>query len=57
MQNLEFVKDDINVGYYIGWRADGTGSPKHMLEIFPPRIAEQKIEFWKTVPISFESYW
>ena len=41
----------------IGWRADGTGSPKHMHEIFPPRIAEQKIEFWKTAPISFESYW
>ena len=41
----------------IGWRADGTGSPKHMNEIFPPRIADQKIEFWKTAPISFESYW
>lgn len=41
----------------IGWRADGTGSPKHMNELFPPRIAEQKIEFWKTAPISFESYW
>ena len=41
----------------IGWRADGTGSPKHMHEIFPPRIKEQKIEFWKTAPISFESYW
>ena len=41
----------------IGWRADGTGSPKHMNEIFPPRVAEQKIEFWKTAPISFESYW
>jgi hypothetical protein len=41
----------------IGWRADGTGSPRHMNELFPPRVAEQKIEFWKTAPISFESYW
>lgn len=41
----------------IGWRADGTGSPKHMNELFPPRVADQKIEFWKTAPISFESYW
>lgn len=41
----------------IGWRADGTGSPKHMNEIFPERIKLLTKEFWKTAPISFESYW
>lgn len=41
----------------IGWRADGTGSPKHMNEIFPARFPLLKKEFWKTAPISFESYW
>ncbi len=41
----------------IGWRADGTGSPKHMNDIFPARISQQKKEYWKTAPVSFESYW
>lgn len=41
----------------IGWRADGTGSPKHMNEIFPARFPLLKKEFWKTAPVSFESYW
>lgn len=34
----------------IGWRADGTGSPKHMNEIFPARFPLLKKEFWKTAP-------
>lgn len=41
----------------IGWRADGTGSPKHMNEIFPPRIEKLPPNHWKTAPVSFESYW
>lgn len=41
----------------IGWRADGTGSPKHMNEIFPARFPLIKKELWKTAPVSFESYW
>lgn len=41
----------------IGWRADGTGSPKHMKELFPARVKNLKKEFWKTAPISFEAYW
>ena len=41
----------------IGWRADGTGSPKHMNELFPPRIAQLPSEHWKKAPVSFESYW
>ena len=41
----------------IGWRADGTGSPKHMNEIFPARFPLLEKEFWKTAPVSFESYW
>lgn len=41
----------------IGWRADGTGSPKHMNELFPPRIEVLPPEHWKKAPVSFESYW
>lgn len=40
----------------IGWRADGTGSPKHMNEIFPARFPLIKNDLWKTAPVSFESY-
>ena len=41
----------------IGWRADGTGSPKHMNELFPPRIVALPSDHWKTAPVSFEAYW
>ena len=41
----------------IGWRADGTGSPKHMNELFPPRIEKLSPDYWKKAPVSFESYW
>ena len=41
----------------IGWRGDGTGSPKHMNEIFPDRISKLNPDIYKTAPISFESYW
>lgn len=41
----------------IGWRADGTGSPKHMNELFPPRIEKLPPDHWKKAPVSFESYW
>lgn len=41
----------------IGWRADGTGSPKHMNELFPPRVAALDPDHWKIAPVSFESYW
>lgn len=41
----------------IGWRADGTGSPRHMYEIFPPRIESLDPDHWKIAPVSFESYW
>ncbi|MBQ9782180.1 MAG: DUF4832 domain-containing protein [Clostridia bacterium] len=41
----------------IGWRGDGTGQPHHMDVIFPNSVAKQEKEFWKTAPVSFESYW
>jgi hypothetical protein len=41
----------------IGWRADGTGSPKHMNEIFPPRVQRLHPDHWKIAPVSFEAYW
>ena len=41
----------------IGWRADGTGSPKHMNEIFPPLVACLDPDYWKKAAVSFESYW
>ncbi|MCR4615654.1 MAG: DUF4832 domain-containing protein [Clostridiales bacterium] len=40
----------------IGWRADGLGDPHHTDEIYPPLI-EQISDYWKTAPVSFESYW
>lgn len=57
----QFVNDDllnyIGAKRAIGWRADGTGSPRHMNEIFPASFKRLKKDFWKTGPISFESYW
>lgn len=41
----------------IGWRADGTGQPKHMNEIFPPLVERLDPDHWKIAPVSFESYW
>jgi hypothetical protein len=41
----------------IGWRADGVGSPKHMQVLYPKYLKGIKKEYWKTAPISFESYW
>ncbi len=41
----------------IGWRADGLGDPKHMNVLYPVRFPLLKKEFWKTAPVSFESYW
>lgn len=40
----------------IGWRGDGLGSPNHMENIYPPRIAKVS-ENWKKAPVSFEAYW
>jgi len=40
----------------VGWRGDGLGSPKHIYEIYPPRI-EKVSENWKKAPVSFEAYW
>lgn len=57
----QFANDDllhyIGAKRAIGWRADGTGSPRHMNELFPASFGRLKKEFWKTGPISFESYW
>lgn len=39
-----------------GWRGDGFGNPLHIDEIYPPKIEKVK-DMWKTVPVSFESYW
>ena len=57
----QFANDDL-LNYIgekraIGWRADGTGSPRHMNELFPVFFKRLKKEFWKTGPVSFESYW
>lgn len=41
----------------IGWRADGTGCPRHMNEIFPPLVQRLDPDHWKIAPVSFESYW
>lgn len=40
----------------IGWRADGLGSPYHIDKLYPPYI-EKISDFWKTAPVSFESFW
>lgn len=57
----QFANDDllhyIGAKRAIGWRADGTGSPRHMNELFPASFGRLKKEFWKTGPVSFESYW
>lgn len=57
----QFANDDllnyIGAKRAIGWRADGTGSPRHMNELFPVYFKRLKKEFWKTGPVSFESYW
>ena len=39
-----------------GWRGDGFGDPFHIDESYPPKIEKVK-DMWKTVPVSFESYW
>lgn len=39
-----------------GWRGDGFGNPLHIDEIYPQKIEKVK-DMWKTVPVSFESYW
>ena len=41
---------------YVGWRGDGLGNPKHIFELYPPRIAKIS-ENWKKAPVSFEAYW
>ena len=41
----------------IGWRADGLGYPKIMNDIYPVRFRLLEKDFWKTAPVSFESYW
>jgi len=41
----------------IGWRADGTGEPKHMNVMFPERVARLDPDHWKIAPVSFEAYW
>lgn len=40
----------------VGWRGDGLGSPNHMKNIYPPRIAKVS-KNWKKAPVSFEAYW
>ena len=49
---LNYVREKRN----IGWRADGLGDPYHMDDLYPPKIALIS-DFWKTAPVSFESYW
>lgn len=41
----------------IGWRADGTGLPKLMNELFPTHVENLQPDHWKKAPVSFESYW
>lgn len=43
-------------GRAVGWRGDGLGEPKHLHEMYPPRIAKITDQ-WKSAPVSFESYW
>ena len=40
----------------VGMRGDGFGHPKHMDEIYPPRIERVK-DLWRSAPVSFEAYW
>ena len=40
----------------VGWRGDGVGHPHHMCEYYP-RALEKLGDYWKTAPVSFESYW
>lgn len=39
-----------------GWRGDGFGHPLHMDELYPPNVEKVK-DMWRTVPVSFESFW
>ena len=43
-------------GLDLGWRGDGLGDPEHIINFYPPRIAEIP-EIWKSAPVSFESFW
>lgn len=47
---------ELNKRVNVGWRGDGLGSPAHIDRLYPPCI-EQVSDLWKTVPVSFESYW
>ena len=49
---LNYVRKKRN----IGWRADGLGNPYHIDKLYPPCI-EKISDFWKTAPVSFESFW
>lgn len=40
----------------IGWRADGLGDRYHLEKTYPRNIAKIS-DYWKTAPVSFESYW
>lgn len=40
----------------IGWRADGLGDQYHLEKTYPRNIAKIS-DYWKTAPVSFESYW
>lgn len=53
---LPWLIQYVNEKRHIGWRGDGCGSPKHIHELYPQRIAKVQ-DIWKTAPISFEAYW
>ncbi len=40
----------------VGWRGDGLGEPRHLQELYPPKIEKVK-DLWKIAPVSFEAYW
>lgn len=40
----------------VGVRGDGFGSPKHIFEAYPKRMAALA-DTWMSAPISFEAYW
>ena len=40
----------------VGWRGDGIGSPLHMKDIYPEKVAKIS-DVWQKAPVSFESYW
>ena len=52
-----WLVDKVRVSHTVGIRGDGFGSPHHIQKAYPEAFAALPADFWKTSPVSFESYW